>query len=701
MLESSTTFTTAFKLFTLGYSVLPSGGGDKGKHPLVPWTEYQERQATEDELSEWQDRFSPQLWGVATGPVSGVFVIDVDTSRVRAELESEGLEAHVSTPRGGAHFYFRYPGFPVKTKARLLPGVDVRGDGGFCNIVGNKYEILRLPTPDNLYPWDQLPKYIQKAMNDAKSASQVTVDRGGLIPEGQRNATLTSIAGTMQRRGISESAITAALLTENKERCDPPLADDEVLGIAKSVSRYEPQAEAQPLPSVFNLSDMGNAERLSEQYRSNIRYCYECKRWLVWNGKVWEWDSGDKMTALAKRAIRSIYSEASREGDESKRKKIADHALKSESDYRIIAMLNLTQSEPSIPVEVSELDSEPYLLNCENGTVELHTGKLRAHSKEDLNTILIPTEYNPDAQCQRWLEFLSQVTGGDKELQGYLQRAVGYSLTGDTKSQVLFFLYGLGNNGKSTFITTIRKLLAEYAGRANTDLFMLKDKGMGGHREGLANLRGKRFISASELEEGRRLAVSLVKDMTGGETIRADRKYEHEVEYLPTYKIWLVGNHKPVVSDTTLSIWRRVKLIPFTVTIADNEIDPDLPAELEAELSGILTWSVNGCLDWQRDGLNEVSAVTTATRDYRHEQDLLGDFIDDCCAIKPGGVVGKKELQEAYTTWCEASSIESIGLKKFRAHLIEKGVTETKRINKRYWQGICLRDVASDGENQG
>lgn len=233
-------FTTAYKLLTVGYSVVPSGGGAKGKTPLVDWKEYQERLPTEDELYGWQERLSPQIWGVVTGQISGVVVFDADTPEMREELESWGLEAHISTPRGGAHFYFRHPGFPVKTMAGLLPGLDVRGDGGFCNIVGDNYAIQRLPTHDNLYPWEQLPGQIREAMNDAKSAPHVAIVKGNLIPEGQRNAVLTSIAGAMRRRGISEAALLAALHIENQGRCTPPLPDEEVQRIVQSICRYDP-----------------------------------------------------------------------------------------------------------------------------------------------------------------------------------------------------------------------------------------------------------------------------------------------------------------------------------------------------------------------------------------------------------------------------------------------------------------------------
>ena len=409
---------------------------------------------------------------------------------------------------------------------------------------------------------------------------------------------------------------------------------------------------------------------------------------------------GAKITALAKLAVRNIYHEAGNEPDEKRRKELADHAKRSESDHRIQAMISLAQSELGIPVKVTELDINPWLFNCLNGTVDLRSGQLLPHRKEDLLTIIVPVEYYSDAQCPRWLSFLDRATSSNSELVGYLQRAVGYSLTGNTKSQVLFFLYGLGNNGKSTFTTTIRKLTGEYGERVNTDLLMLKDKNTGGPKEALANLKGKRYVVASELEDGRRLAISLIKDMTGGETIKADRKYEHEVEYQPTHKVWLVGNHKPVIKDTTLSIWRRVKLIPFTVTIPDDEIDQDLPSKLEAELPSILAWAIKGCLDWQRYGLREPGAVTTATASYRHEQDILGDFIEDCCILEPLASIPKAELKDEYSKWCQENSVEPVSQRTFRATLIEKEITEGRTGKIRFWHGIKLQ-TESDNDDKG
>lgn len=689
------TLDIAFKLHTLGFCVIPSGGGETGKAPLVNWAEYQHQLSTESDLNHWETTLHPKMWGMVTGAISGVVVVDADTPETRAELETEiGMPPHVLTPRGGGHFYFAHPGYLVKTTVSIIPQVDIRADGGFVNTVGSRpdgeYTILRLPTPDILIPWVQLPARIRRALDSSKPAAAPTTTEG-TIPEGERNAHLTSLAGSMRRRGMPQAAIEAALLETNATLCQPPLPEQEVLAIARSVARYKPQPDA---PVHFNLTDYGNAERLVSRHGENIHYSEERKRWLIWNGTVWEWDLGIKITALGKITVREIYREAADEPDEKKRIEIAIYAKKSESDDKIKAMLSLAQSEKGIPVRPDELDTHLWLFNCLNGTLDLKTGQLLPHRKEDLLTIIVPIEYAPEAQCLLWHKFLDRVTGGDTELQGYLQRAVGYSLTGVTIEQCLFLLYGLGNNGKTVFLNTTRKTAGQYGDTFSTEAVMQKERYTGGPKESLANLKGKRFIVASEVEQGRRLNVSLIKDLTGSDPIKADRKYEHEIEFPPTHKFWIRGNYKPIIPDTTLAMWRRMRLIPFTVTIPPEEVDKNLETKLEAELPGILAWAIKGCLDWQRGKFETPKSVASATDSYRQEQDILGEFIEDYCITKPKASVVKKELWKAYQDWCETTGQVAIGQRTFRDRLIERGIDEFKLHGVRYWRGIQLARVS-------
>jgi len=466
--------------------------------------------------------------------------------------------------------------------------------------------------------------------------------------------------------------------------------------------RAPPPSETSSAPHDFHLTDMGNAGRFARDHQGRVRYCYARKQWLVWTGKVWAWDDGARVGELARETVRRLYAKAANETDSKARQDLANHALKCESESRISAMLSLAQSESGIPIKAEDLDTNDWLLNVQNGTMDLRIGQLRPHDPADLITVLLPWNYNPEARCSRWLTFLEAVTQGDPGLVAYLQRAVGYSLTGSTREQRLFFLWGGGLNGKSTFLAIIRKLTADYGWRADASTFMLQDKASNGPKEGLANLEGKRFVCSTELEEGRKLAVVAIKDLTGGETMTADRKYQHQTEYKPKCKLWLVGNHRPVITDTTLSIWRRMQLIPFTYVVPESNIDLNLADKLTQEMEGILRWAVEGCQEWLNEGLGEPEAVKTATEAYKREQDILGPFLEDRCDTTFTATVTKKALREAYTAWCAENGQDPVSPKTFRGRLLEKGFREgfnpSGRV--RLWKGLSLQDDKTDATDK-
>jgi hypothetical protein len=249
----------AYKLLASGFSVIPSGGGESGKAPIIKWEPYQSRLPDKKEIEHWDYRDKPALWGIVTGEISGLVVIDADDAEARAKIEATGIKPHIETPRGGAHYYFQHPGYPVKTVAGLLQKIDIRADGGFVNCLGGRYHTVILPARDNLYPWTQLPDFIATRVKPDKTTTTAPKQLE-TIAEGQRNDHLTSLAGSMNRRGMSKSSIEVALLNENRERCLPPLAESEVLAIAKSVvSRYEPSPQpVKKYSSMQNIKQVRN-----------------------------------------------------------------------------------------------------------------------------------------------------------------------------------------------------------------------------------------------------------------------------------------------------------------------------------------------------------------------------------------------------------------------------------------------------------
>lgn len=436
------------------------------------------------------------------------------------------------------------------------------------------------------------------------------------------------------------------------------------------------------------LTDVGNAERLVYHHGHDLHYCYDWGKWLVWNGSRWQVDDVGAIVQRAKDTVRRIYNEAAGLADKDEREAIARWAVRSETMQRIEAMINLARSEPGVPISSVLLDTDPMLLNCLNGTVDLRTGKLRPHQRDDKCTKIAPVAFDPDARCPRWDRFLDVVTGHNPTVQSYLQRCIGYTLTGDISEQVLFFLHGNGSNGKSTTLEVPRTILGDYAQKAPQEMITLQrfDGGVPNH---IARLQGARMAVLNEVEEGRYMAESAVKDLTGGDTITARYMRAEWFDFRPTHKLWMYGNHKPVIRGTDHGIWRRVRLIPFTVTIPKEQCDQHLKEKLLAEAPGILAWAVRGCLDWQRNGLGTPEIVQAATEGYRSEMDMLGLFLEDRCIQQPTATVPKGDLYAAYETWCEQNGERPVAKRTFGQRLREKGIEERKS-GTHLWVGVGL-----------
>ncbi len=337
------------------------------------------------------------------------------------------------------------------------------------------------------------------------------------------------------------------------------------------------------------------------------------------------------------------------------------------------------------------------MLNVANGTLDLKTRQLRPHRPEDLLTKLAPVRFDPEAVCPRWLAFLDRVLAGNEKVIGFLQRAVGSALTGDAEDQVIFILYGTGANGKSTFLKTIAALLGEYACWAAAETFLVKRSD--GPRNDVARLRGARFVASTETEEGAKLAEALVKRLTG-DVVTARFLYQEEFEYQPSYKIFLGVNHRPRITGTDHAIWRRIRLVPFTVTIPEEEWDSNLGDTLKTELSRILNWALAGCAAWQAEGLDTPEAVRTATQGYRAAEDVLAAFFEECAVIGPDRSVAAGRFYTAYSGWAKDAGEKPISKKAFGMALGERGFTARQVHARRMWLGVGLR-TSDDGGSGG
>jgi putative DNA primase/helicase len=429
-------------------------------------------------------------------------------------------------------------------------------------------------------------------------------------------------------------------------------------------------------PIAYKLNDTGNAERFASRYRDIVRYNHSTDCWLIWVGTHWQRDDDGEVQRLAKECVLAIYEEAAEAARAGHDEQLFKWARTSGQEPRRKALLNLARSELPIAITHDRLNRGDYLLNVRNGTLNLQTGQLQPHKPGDLLTYVLPVEYDKTAKCPGWEQFLKRITGGDGDMMAYLARAVGYTLSGSTDEQCLFFLYGRGANGKSTFVETIMALLDELAAKVRSEVLIQSERDRVPNE--IAALAGKRLVVMSELPSSGRLNEGVVKDLTGGDTISARFLYGEPFQFKPTCTLWLYGNHKPTICGVDDGIWRRIHLIPFEVQIPIADRDPYLLARLREEFPGILAWVVGGWRDYCQYGLRPPARVTGATSAYRAESDILGKFLEERCYEREGALAEAGKLYEAYKAWAEENGLYPLSNVRFSRLLIERGFIKKK-----------------------
>jgi putative DNA primase/helicase len=447
----------------------------------------------------------------------------------------------------------------------------------------------------------------------------------------------------------------------------------------------EPNAEAvdfigpePPWLSKFPLTDLGNAERLVASAKSELRYAPGLG-WFAWDGRRWRRDADGAAMRAAAQSVRALFDEALGL-DPDQRKKLVQFALASESEPRLRAAVKLAETQLPMIVEPRQLDAQPMLFNAANGTIELESGQLREHRREDLLTRITPVSYEPGVRAQLWEASLRRATGSDPELAAFLKRAFGYSLTGYVSEDKLFFAHGPTATAKSSMLEAIKQALGEYAMTADFETF-LKRRGEAGIRNDVARLNGARLVVSVEVDEGKALAEGLLKQLTGGDAVAARFLYRETFEFYPVLKLWLVANARPRVNAEDDAMWRRIVQVPFTEVIPETERDERVKLRLRNDpgvQAAILAWAVEGCLEWQQSGLLIPERVRAYTADYRAENDQVGEWLDDCCALESVAWTSVGDLRRSYESWCETSGERPLGAKKFGAILEAKGYTARK-----------------------
>jgi P4 family phage/plasmid primase-like protien len=534
----------------------------------------------------------------------------------------------------------------------------------------------------------------------------------------------------------------------NRIKCSPQWSDAEIrhkIDSARKANRVPDGYLLKDDSQDVHFTDMGNAQRLVVRHGTDLLHCHPWKKWLIWDGTRWRPDDTGEAQRRVKDTIAAMYRDAAEstaqcaleleqladvigivstedsndaiekakalQKKQAWAKRIVDWALESEDKKHVNAMLDLARSD--VPVLPSQLDADIWSLNCANGTIDLRTGTLRPHRREDMNTKLCPTRYVPTATCPRFLQTIESIFDSDTELIGFVQRWLGYSLTGDVREQAIPIWWGTGSNGKTTFLTAIQEILGDdYSGTVPVELIMKTNSDQ--HPTILADLFGKRLMIAAEIEKGRKLNESRVKMLTGGDIIKARRMREDLWQFAPTHKLILLTNHKPVVAGTDHAIWRRLRLVPFNVQFLDplspDNAGKDIPANrlvdrtiadaLKLEQEGILAWMVRGCLAWQASGIPYPASVRAATAEYRQAEDVLAAFIAECCVT--GGSdyrVRSSDLYARYRKWSEDAGEQTMSQKAFGEAMTEKKF-ERKTSNGTWYLNIAILETSDVSEEE-
>ena len=682
-------------LIDRGWAVFPCVPNEK-----KPLTTHGFKDATHSHFraAQWWSQNPNANIGIATGEVSGkIAIVDVDVkngAKGRESLASlKGIAPTLTatTPSGGWHLYYRAPG-RLRSRNGLLLGVDLKADGGYVVAPGSEIDGTPYEWMDPEVPIAPIPNSILELL-ESEAPKSVTLDPEAIIGEGLRNETLASIAGAMRRKGLASDEIAAALKVVNAKRCQPPLPEREIETIAASIAKYPfpvssngngngnhaPDDDSDARPPGF--TDDALALIFTDRCALDWRYVAAWGDWLQWDGKCWRKETTLRAYDLARLVCRQAAARCTK----------PKVAAKVASAATVAAVERLAKADRRHAATVDQWDPDPWLLNTPGGVVDLRTGDLRPQRRIEYMTKITSANAANVGRPSRWLEFLDDVTDGDKFLQGYLARVAGYALTGNTGEHSLFFFYGTGANGKSVFLNTLAAILGEYATNAPMDTFMETRNDR--HPTDLAALQGARLVTSIEVENGRRWAESKIKSLTGGDKISARFMRQDFFEYKPQFKLLIAGNHKPALRDVDEAMRRRLHLIPFTVTIPQERRDKSLAEKLLIEKDLILQWAIAGCVEWQARGLEPPSCVLSATQDYFESEDSLGRWINEMCVSSPHLCAGSAELFGAWKEWAERAEEYVGSMRRFSESLRERGFEKWRDsvLGRMGFKGIALK----------
>jgi putative DNA primase/helicase len=707
---------------TAGWPVLPlhtpidgvcdcrrSDCSSPGKHPRTK-NGLLDASTDPDQIRKWWAIWPDANIGIAV-PV-GIVAVDIDGPEGVDALQALGYAlpetATVETGRG--HHYLYRTAEQTGPKAAVLPKVDLRGPGSYLvappslHCTGRRYRWLREPE-DGIA---EAPAWISELVGGSRGHDGPTPPIPDMIVEGQRNAALTSLAGSIRRRGAPTPVILAALLEANRLQCRPPLDEDEVRTIAASIGRKplgeelrvsgnpgrglpdtdDETAEVTDEPKEATAVGIDHLSRQSlaayhfaDRRGAEIRFDHGRRIWLIWHGHRWRPDRDQEIRRLWLKALGERYGEAVRISDSDMRERtIASIMAAGATDDAIAAGLRITTSMKHVATSGDAWDPNPWILGCENGLVDLRTGALRVGRPADMVSRSTRLDYDARATCPRWDRFLLEVFAGDEDLIGWFARLIGASLVGTSK-ELLAVHYGTGNNGKSVAFRTLgREVAGDYSVEVAVETLLNANRSAGAPTSDLMRLRGARLAFTSEPEQGAKFKGGTLKRLATIDLMTGRELHGRQEEWPPTHTLHLATNHLPAADDASEGFWRRIALIPWTVRFAkrgepgDGQAeDPELAATLAGEARGILAWAVRGAMAYATAGTLHPfpAAVARETAAYREDEDPIGGFVREWVSAEPGASTPGPKIYEQYLEW-----VESIGSKAMTAPVFGRAFTE-------------------------
>ena len=458
----------------------------------------------------------------------------------------------------------------------------------------------------------------------------------------------------------------------------------------------------------LDQTDTGNAARLYARHGALLRHSPQEKSWYAWRGDVWARHGEDSPVPLqlSLDAMRKIKDEAdtirprdaSDEAAQKAYEALFRHAMRSQAEPKIKAALSLLRTVSAVRVDPADFDADAELVSVLNGTLDLHTGKLRAHDQDDMITKIMPVEFDPRALCPNFERFIGEVVPNG-ETRGFLQKWLGYCLTGLTREQIYLYLYGSGKNGKSTLLNVIKMIMGSALHATITSSAVMEDpRGNKDMQRAMLPFVGPRAVTITEVGEGSRLDEELLKAVTGGDPLKVRRLYQEEFEVVPTVKLTMAGNHKPKITGTDPGIWRRVQLVPFE-TVVQN-VDKALPEKLAAEKSGILNWMLAGLAAYYREGLDTPPQVKAATNAYQADSDVLGQFLDERYVKDDTGQTGGGDFYQSYSSWSFSNGHKALSNSSLVTKMKERGYGQGKGRERRTWMGLRIRTASDDAADE-